>query len=181
MKTKWRLCAVKDVFPFTKTGIAFLVLFGFAVGVHGIRRMDFVVLAAGFSGALAILVLLLCTLTGASFLFLASRRAATPGALDLATNLPQPTGCHLRYPGWIPCTVIHWSWIDTDGGESPVSVNREMGWLKETVTPVRRCVADRVTRRFSVRDIFGLTEISWRRAETVNLREIGRASCRERG
>jgi len=163
---------VVGMFPLTKTGIAFLALFGIAVGVYGIRRMDFVVLAAGFAGVLTIFVLLLCTLAGASLLFFASRRAVTPGDLDLATNLPQSTGYRVRYPRWIPCTIARWSWENTGRGDAVVAVERKNDLLTETVAPARRCVADRVTRRFFVRDIFGLTEISWRRAETVNLRVL---------
>jgi hypothetical protein len=166
---KW-LWPVVGVFPFTKTGVAFLALFGFAIGVYGIRRMDFVVLAAGFAGALTVFVLLLCTLTGASFLFFASRRAVTPGgALDLATNQPQSTGYRVRYPGWISCTIARWNWENAVYGDASVSVKKENGLLSETATPARRCVADRVTRRFFVRDIFGLTEISWRRTEKLNI------------
>ena len=164
------LWPVVGIFPFTKTGVAFLALFGIAVGVYGIRRMDFVVLAAGFAGALTVFVLLLCTLTGASFLFFASRRAVTSGgALDLATNQPQSTGYRVRYPGWIPCAIARWNWENTVYRDASVSVKKENGLLSETVTPARRCVTDRVTRRFFVRDIFGLTEISWRRAEKSNL------------
>jgi hypothetical protein len=165
---RW-LKPVIGIFPLTKTGVAFLALFGIAVGVYGIRRMDFVALAAGFAGALTIFVLLLCTLTGALFLFLASRRAVTPAALDLVTNLPQPTGCRVRFPRWIPCVIARWLWENAGCGDAVVSVERENAWLTETVTPARRCVAGRVTRRFYVRDIFGLTEISWRRAETASL------------
>ena len=163
---------VIGIFPLTKTGIAFLVLFGIAVGVYGIRRMDFVVLAAGAAGALTIFVLLLFTIIGASFLFFASRRAVTPGVLDLVTNRPQSTGCRVRYPGWIPCTIARWSWENPGHGDATVSVKRENGRHAEMVTPARRCVADRVTRRFFVRDIFGLTEISWRRTEVVKLRVL---------
>jgi len=163
---------VVGMFPLTKTGIAFLALFSIAIGVYGIRRMDFVVLAAGFAGVLTIFVLLLCTLAGASFLFFASRRAVTPGDLDLATNLQQSTGYRVRYPRWIPCAIARWSWENTGCGDTVVSIERKNSLLTETVVPARRCVADRVTRRFFVRDIFGLTEISWRRAETVNLRVL---------
>ena len=166
------LRVVIGVFPFTKTGIAFLALFGVAVGVHGLRRMDFILLAAGLAGVLTIIVLLLCTLTGATLLFFASRRAATPGVLDLVTNLRQSTGCRVSYPAWLPCAIARWSWVDAAGMESLIYVERENGRLTETVRPVRRCVTELVTRRFFVRDIFGLTDISWCRAETVNLRVL---------
>jgi len=163
------LTPVVGIFPFTKTGVAFLALFSVAAWGYGIRRMDFVALAAGFAGALTIFVLLLCTLTCALFLFVASRRAVTPGALDLATNLPQSTGYRVRCPRWIPCVTARWSWESAGRVNDIVSAARENGRLAETVAPARRRVADRVARRFYVRDIFGLTEISWRRTEMVNL------------
>ena len=161
-----------SLFPFTKTGIAFIALFGGAGWWYGIRRMDFVALAAGFAGALTIFILFTCTLTCALFLFFASRRAVTSGTLDLATNLPQATGYRVSCPRWIPCVVARWSWENTGFIDDIVSVVREKGRLAETVTPARRRVADRFTRRFSVKDIFGLTEISWRRSETINLRVL---------
>jgi len=164
---------VVGLFPFTKTGIAFIALFGVAVWLYGIRRMDFVALAAGFAGALTIFVLLVCALTCASFLFFASRRAVTAGgSLDLSTNLPQSTGYHVRCPLWIPCVVAGWSWENAGRVNDIVSVARDKNRLVETVTPARRRIADRVARRFYVRDIFGLTEISWRRTETINLRVL---------
>ena len=168
---KW-MRPVIDIFPFTKTGIAFMALFGVAVWGYGIRRMDFIALAVGIAGAFTILILLLCTLTCALFLFFASRRVAPIGALDLATNLPQSTGYRVRCPRWVPCAVARWSWENGGRANDVVSVVRENDWLTETVTPARRCVADHVMRRFSVRDIYGLTEISWRRAETVNIQVL---------
>jgi hypothetical protein len=160
------------MFPFTKTGMVFLALLCIAVGVYGIRRMDYVVFAAGLAGLTTIFVLLLCTLSGAFFLFFASRRAVTPGALDLATNLPQSTGYRVRFPRWVPCAIVRWSWENTGRVDALVFVEREKGWLSETVTSARRCISDRVTRCFYVRDIFGLTEISWRRTETIDLKVL---------
>ena len=176
---KW-LRVVVGIFPFTKTGIAFLALLGIAVRFYGIRRMDFVALAAGVAGGLTIFVLLLCTLTGVSFLFLASRRTVTPGVPGLTTNVPQSTGYSVRFPRWIPCIIARWSWENDGCGNVMVSVEKENGRLAETVTPGRRCVADSVTRRFYVRDIFGLTEISWRRSETVNLKALPNRGMLER-
>ena len=176
---KW-LRVVVGIFPFTKTGIAFMALLGIAVRFYGIRRMDFVALAAGVAGGLTIFVLLLCTLTGAFFLLLASRRAVTPGIPSLETNLPQSTGYRVRFPRWIPCMIARWSWENAGCRNAVVSVKKENGRLVESVTPGRRCVADRVARRFYVRDIFGLTEISWRRSETANLNVLPNRGMLER-
>ena len=176
---KWQRVVV-GIFPFTKTGIAFLALLGIAVRFYGIRRMDFVALAVGVAGWLTIFVLLLCTLTGTFFLFLASRRAVTPVVPDLETNLPQSTGYRVRFPRWIPCMIARWSWENTGYGNALVSVKKENDRLAESVTPGRRCVTDRVSRRFYVRDIFGLTEISWRRSETVHLKALPNRGMLER-
>lgn len=165
---------IVGAFPVTKTGIAFLALFCVAVWFRGVLNLDLVLLVAGIAGILVILVLLFCTASGTFFLFRAARRAKTPDTLDLATRLPQPTGYCVRYPRRLPFTVVRWNWINDGGGKTTaeISIKHEKGILTELAAPARRCIVEQVIRRFSVRDIFGLTEISWRRAEKTHLRVL---------
>lgn len=166
--------AVVGLFPFTRTGLAFLALFGTAIWVYGVLVRDLVLLVAGLGGALVLLVLLVCTLLAAAVLGLRTRRAVTPGELDLDTGVPQPTGYRLRRPRGIPFAVINWQWVNDGGGETAarVELEREGADLLELASPARRCIVTRVVRRFAVRDLFGLTEISWRRTEQVMLRVL---------
>jgi hypothetical protein len=165
---------VHGAFPLTRTGVAFFTLFGLAVWFQGVLHLDLVMLVAGLAGIMVIILLLLCTFLGAIFLSRAGKRAQTPGLLDLETGTPQPTGFQVRYPRWIPFTVAQWQWMDDGGGETAaaISLDRKGGELIELAAPARRCIVQRVVRRFAVRDLFGLSEISWRRTETVSLRVL---------
>jgi hypothetical protein len=165
---------IHGAFPLTRTGVAFLLLFGLAVWFQGVLHLDLVLLVAGLAGLLVILALLLCTLAGAAWLAWRSRQARTPGLLDLETRTPQPTGYRVAYPRWIPFTVAQWQWVNDGRGETAaaITVERQGGELVEMAAPERRCIVERVVRRFAVRDLFGLAEIAWRRAETVSLRVL---------
>ena len=169
----WVLALI-GIFPFTKTGIAFLALFATAMWVYGVLVRDLVLLVAGLGGALVLVALLLCTMLTASIIWARTRKALTPGELDLDTGIPQPTGYRLRRARWIPFAVVDWQWVNDGGGETSARVELESdgAHLKEMASPARRCIVQRVVRRFAVRDLFGLTEISWRRKEDVMLRVL---------
>jgi hypothetical protein len=170
-----RFClAVAGMFPFTRTGLAFLALFGGALWLYGLQARDLVLLVAGLGGLLVLLVLLGSVTLAALLTFLRSRRAATPGELDLDTGLPQPTGFRLPALRWIPFAILSWEWVDDGGGETAarVELERQGRELAEMASPVRRCIVTRIVRRFAVRDLFGWTEYSWRVAETVSLRVL---------
>lgn len=166
--------AILGVFPFTRTGLAFLLLFATAMWVYGVLVRDLVLLVAGLGGGIVLLALLLCTLLSAAILFIRSGKASTPGELDLDTGVPQPTGYRLRRPRWIPFAVVDWQWVNDGGGETAARVELEVEGadVVEMASPGRRCIVQRVVRRFTVRDLFGLTEISWRRKEQVMLRVL---------
>ena len=166
--------ALLGAFPFTRTGLAFLALFATAVWVYGVLARDLVLLVAGLGGALVLIALLLCTVLTAAILALQTRKASTPGDLDLDTGIPQPTGYRLRRTRWIPFAVVDWQWVNDGGGETAarVELEREGSDLVEMASPARRCIVQRVVRRFAVRDLFGLTEISWRKRENVMLRVL---------
>ena len=169
----WVLALV-GLFPFTRTGAAFLGLFATAMWVYGVLVRDLVLLVAGLGGGLVLLALFLCTVLSAAIVFNRSRKATTPGELDLDTGVPQPTGYRLRRPKWIPFAVVDWQWVNDGGGETAarVELEREGSDVIEMASPARRCIVQRIVRRFSVRDLFGLTEISWRRTEQCMLRVL---------
>lgn len=166
--------AVIGLFPFTRTGLAFLGLFAISMWVYGVLVRDLVLLVAGLGGGLILITLLLSTALMASIMGIRTRRATTPGDLDLDTGVPQPTGFRLRRPRWIPFAVFEWQWVDDGGGETAarVEVELEGAELVEMASPNRRCIVKRVVRRFAVRDLFGLTEVSWRKKEDVLLRVL---------
>jgi hypothetical protein len=166
--------AIIGLFPFTRTGVAFLALFATAMWVYGVLVRDLVLLVAGLGGGLVLLALLLCTLLSAAITYVRTRKATTPGELDLDTGIPQPTGYRLRRPRWIPFAVVDWQWVNDGGGETAARVELEPDGadIVEMASPARRCIVQRVVRRFSIRDLFGLTEISWRRTEQVMLRVL---------
>lgn len=166
--------AIIGAFPFTRTGLAFLLLFAGALWFYGVLVRDLVLLVAGLGGAVILLVLLLCTILTAVIAGLRSGKAVTPGELDLDTGIPQPTGYRLRRPRWIPFAVIEWQWVNDGGGETAARVELEQSGteLIELASPARRCIVKRIVRRFAVRDLFGLTEITWRRKEDVMLRVL---------
>lgn len=166
--------AIAGVFPFTKTGLAFLILFAVTLWVYGVLVRDLVLLVAGMGGAVVLMLLLLSTMLSAAVVWGRSGRASTPGELDLDTGIPQPTGFRLPRVKWIPFSVVEWTWVDDGGGETAARVELEVEGkdLVEMASPARRCVVKRIVRRFAVHDLFGMTEISWRRTEAVSLRVL---------
>lgn len=166
--------AVAGVFPFTRTGLAFVALFGGALWLYGLQARDLVLLVAGLGGLLVLIVLLACMLLAAALTFLHCRRAATPGELDLDTGVPQHTGFRMPALRFIPFTVVQWEWVDDGGGEAAarVEIERQGKEMLELAAPARRSIVTRIVRRFAVRDLFGWTEISWRRTDNVSLRVL---------
>ena len=165
---------IHGAFPLTRTGMAFTAMFALAVWFQGVLHLDLVMLVAGLAGLMVVASLSLCVVLGSAYLFWKTKRAVTPGLLDLETTIPQPTGYRLCYPRWIPFTVAQWQWVDDGGGETAakIALERQGGELVELASPGRRCIVQRVVRRFAVKDLFGLAEIAWRRAETVSLRVL---------
>jgi len=142
--------------------------------VYGVLVRDLVLLVAGLGGGIVLVALLLSTILMAAVMAVRTKSASTPGELDLDTGIPQPTGYRVRRPRWIPFATVSWSWVDDGGGETAARVELEGdgGDLVEMASPSRRCIVTRVVRRFAIRDLFGLTEISWRRRENVMLRVL---------
>jgi len=168
----WWVRGLIGLFPLTRMGVAFLALFAGAAWLYGVLSCDLILLVLGLGGALVMAALLLTTLLAAAITWPRTRKAATPGELDLDTGIPQPTGFRLRAPRFIPFAVVEWKWMNDGGGETEARVELERGGrdLVELASPARRCIVTRIVRRFAVRDLFGLTEISWRRAEKTMLR-----------
>lgn len=167
---------VMGLLPFTKTGVAFLAFFAASAWFQGLLHLDLVLLIASLAGLLILAILLSLTAVGALLLFLAARRTTTAGELDLETTVAQPTGLRLRVPRWLPFVTYHSKWVEF--GDSHASAEVELrpmggaaGWA-EYAAPRRRCVVQQIVRKLAVRDLFGLTELSWYRKEKVRLRVL---------
>lgn len=132
-----------------------------AIAYFGFQEMDLVLLAAGGVAALAILVGLAGTLIVVFRIRLAlARRAAVQNERDaqLECTFAERTDFELPRTRWLPWVRVRWEWTLP---KAEVRVLRRGKQLVEEVKPYQRASSDRIVRRFTVADTFGLSALSF--------------------
>lgn len=133
----------------------------------GLKRSDLLVaVASGCMLAAAALTTLTVLLTA----LITVRRwpKETPAVSSLEVNARGWTGLEVRAPR-LPLVEVLWTW----DAPPQVKVENQRGLekqLEEVVLPSRRGMTTQVTRRIVVRDVLGISNISWSRTETADLR-----------
>ncbi len=125
---------------------------------YGVERADLVLLVVGVGG----LVLLGVAIAAVSAVAIGFRLHGGPPPGDpwtFSVGTPHRTGYRLAIGAWIPLVQIDIEWVSPDGIEVRFVPSR--GRLVEEVVAQRRCVTDRVVRRYRFTDAFGLARISY--------------------
>lgn len=159
-------------FPLTPAGLLLLALSAFLYSNLWKEHRDYIAylaacVGASVVGAVTLLVLLACAVA-----WMRVRRCRTSSPQELETDRWQATGFEFRFPAWIPCVQVEWTWEDPDGGPAQMDVRlrREWGRALEEVRPRRRGQHDRTRRRMTICDVVGLCAVSWTVDESVQLR-----------
>ncbi len=153
---------IGDLSPLTVLG---LVTLAAGAAVHlllGRRELDYVLLAAGMVAVSVVLLSMALSGLGALALFFALRRREEP-LVNAEIDADRPYATGFAYPGF-----RLWPWVEVSSDwvlpeRVKVEAAPDGGRLLEVVTPTERGRAGSITRRFCVRDIFGLAKLCFKR------------------
>lgn len=166
-RLRWRRLSerISNRFPLSSAGLAVLLLALTALYGFGYQRMDLVVFALTVC-ALVITLAAVCltTITGLVLRRRAGFREAGPApatGLRLESGYPNETGFSRPALPWLPLVSLQWRVIWPDAIDTRIRVSADGRRLEEELTPRRRCLAEQVTRRFTVSDVLGLARYSW--------------------
>lgn len=152
-------------FPLTAAGLSVLLVALVALYGFGYQRMDLVVFALTIC-ALVITLAAVC-LTAGTGLWLRRRQSrsgpdpAPPRGWHLESGYPNETGFSRPALPWLPLVSLRWQVVLPDAIDTTVRLTPDGDSLLEELTPRRRCLVDRVTRRFTISDVLGLARFSW--------------------
>ena len=160
----WRF--LTGLFPLSFGGLLLVSVLGSGFYFIGLKRSDLLLaVASGCMLAAAILTTLVVIFTA----LVTVRRwpKDTPSVNSLEVAARGWTGLVVR-PFWFPLVEVLWNWDSPTGVDVDNLKGRE--GLEEVVLPQRRGLYESVTRRILVRDVLGISNISWSRTETADLR-----------
>lgn len=160
-----RAATVRRLFPWTRRGVGVLVLAGAGTWWLGVGKVDLIVLAIGATALAAWLALSVAVVVNALWWRHQSQTDAampTEGAPRcLETDAETVTGRRVK-------RLRHWPFLQLDvrwelpRGVGARLVQDEEGVWVERVRPARRFRADQVARLWTVRDVLGLCESSFK-------------------
>ncbi|MBQ7567522.1 DUF58 domain-containing protein [bacterium] len=141
--------------------------------VFGVNEKDLVISAASFVLVWIIAISALCVTISAIRLFWLLRHYKSGAeSLKLETEYARQTDFKLSL-GYFPLTEISWTWIYPE--DVDVTTNSTLKEITETVTAHHRCQASYIIREYTISDVLGLANISWRRIEPIALTIVPRA------
>ncbi len=155
--------------PFTWAGGLIVAASAVALFHYGLGKIDLILLGVGGVGlAVSALSLILTVLTA-----VLCRRAARKsegdksGQQSLECGYWATTGFSIPSYWYLPFVSIRWSWEEP---RAIVRVKRKGGRAYEEVFGQRRGQTKQIVRRFDIGDIFGLCKITFRLAQTGEVR-----------
>ena len=159
--------------PLTARGALVALLSAASLWAYGFGRLDLLLFVIGMSG----LALVVCAaaITAASALRVARvarERSAEIAALECGSRLR--TGFRLPALQRVPLAQLHWAWERPRHVELYPRLLGDAYW--EEVIGRRRALDERLVRRLVVQDAFGLSRVSWRHEEAIEvmlLPEVG--------
>lgn len=161
--------AARNGFPITLKGALILGGSALAAWRYGVVHIDLLLLVVGVVGlAVGTLALLLVGPTALA-LYLTLRRPPEGMPLSLTTGMPVRTGLTLRNLWFVPLVAVDWTWETPD---AEVRTDVEQGRRREWIAPRKRALVDRVKRRFTVRDAWGLAHVSFAIEEPRSVRVV---------
>lgn len=166
---------VFGLFPLTQQGLITLVVAAGALSVFGYGAMDLVVFALAIC-ALAILVFaLFCATISGIIMQRRIQRELDRGtlnqqAVEVEAGYPNETGFTLPALQYLPLIRLQWHIEYPDHLVTRIDHNGEE--LIEEIVPERRCLTERIVRRFTVADVLGFCRYSWRQEQALKLQAL---------
>jgi len=181
------LTVAKDHFPLTLQGVITLVLTLLCLRFFAYGDMDLVVFA-----------LTICTLAIVGFCLLfvffgglilkhrikqqlnlestAANSQARSAYKKVEAGFPNETGFTLPALALLPLVKLSWEIVHPDYIKTRTSHSGDDKWLAEEIIPSKRCFSDSITRRFTVADVLGFCQFSWRLKQEAQLVALPRTN-----
>lgn len=170
------LQTLAGLFPLTLQGsIALLVAAG-ALNIYAYGAMDLIVFALAIC-ALAILIFCLFNTVIVGVIMqrkvrsLVKAQSSSAQRIEVEAGFPNETGFSLPTLNYLPLVRLSWKLVFPDAIETRVRTLND-GTLREEIVPRKRCLSDRIVRKFSVSDVLGLCRFSWEQKQEARIRAL---------
>lgn len=158
-----RIARAVAAVPLTARGAAVVALSSLALWPFGFGSLDLVLFLVGLLGLTLTALSLMLTVSGG--LYLGRQEAEASEGLRAESGSLQATGFSLPRLGRWPLIEVDWRWREPRGVR--VRPRPRGARLTEEIVSEGRALADRVTRRIAVFDVFGLTRFGFTREQPV--------------
>ncbi|MDX1491891.1 MAG: DUF58 domain-containing protein [Pseudohongiellaceae bacterium] len=185
--SRWSRSAAQRIIeklPFTTQGLSVLLVAIIALRVFGFARMDLVVFAIAIC-ALAIIGFTFITVVLGGLILrhriihqLEMRQllSKAPTRAKVEAGYPNETGFTLDTMAWLPLVSVHWEIVSPNAIETRNKLSRDEEHWEEEILPLRRCRTQTITRRFTIRDVLGFCQFSWRFTQEMSLTVLPKRS-----
>jgi len=181
------LAAARRLFPWTRRGLGVVAVAALGIVWLGVGESDLIVLAIGATALAVCAVVTVAVIAAAWWLRRRFARQAPERAEDRPEHAEDRARCFETGAGWptdrivpafgrLPFLQLEVAWEDPAGAEASLRDGGD-GALVEWVVPQRRFLAERVDRVWTVRDVLGLAEVSFREGRPLShwaLPRVGR-------
>jgi hypothetical protein len=166
-RIRHRLRQLRGLFPLTWAGILVAAGSAWAMRGLGLGRQDLILLIVGLVGLAVVIWSTLATMLGAGVVAWRGRSVPPMPAMELECGVRRSVPFSLPSLWWLPFVEVDWRWVQP---EVTLSLKRRGGRLTEAITPTRRGLAERITRRIEVGDTFWLATITFHHEQPCALR-----------
>ncbi len=162
-----------ELFPLTWRGFFVALFAGFALWRFGYGTLDLLLFVIGISGLVLVVLSVLTVVVSA--LYLRRRIPGAPPLRRLEAGSLISTGFQVPALAWMPLVRIRWQWLEPSG--VICRIRPRGSFASEEVIAEQRGLVSGVRRRITVGDVFGLSGVSWERADSgplTVLPDVGR-------
>lgn len=174
---------LRERFPLSSQGLAVLLIAIVALQRFGYGRMDLVVFALAVCALAIVCFSTVIVLLGGLILrhqirhtleMEALLRRHTP-RIKVEAGYPNETGFSLSTMPWLPLIGVTWEIVHPDAIDNRNRLSDDEQRWEEEIVPRKRCRTQKITRRFTVRDVLGFSRFTWRFTQEGELLVLPRA------
>jgi len=170
MRLRGFMTAIRERSPLTMQGLVVVLIAVLALQRFGYGRMDLVVFALAVCALAIVSFSTIIVLLGGLILRnqlmhqleMRDLQRNQPTHIQVEAGYPNDTGFALHTMPWLPLIGISWEVMYPDAIETRNLLSADEQEWEEQIRPLRRGRSNRVTRRFTVRDVLGFSRFSWR-------------------
>lgn len=177
------IVVLRERFPLSSQGLAVLLIAILALQRYGYGRMDLVVFALAICALAIVCFSTVIVLLGGLILrhqishsleMEALLRRHTP-RIKVEAGYPNETGFRLSTMPWLPLIGVTWEIVHPDAIDNRNRLSEDEQSWEEEIVPRRRCRTQKITRRFTVRDVLGFSRFTWRLTQDGELLALPQA------